>query len=137
MPLSGQDAIESVSQAMFLTVLARGINEGDFYQNAGLYREEATYDRSSNPYVVTGPMNGALVVGRMEVWSIRWTAPRVTGDEARIVNSAGDTVWQSIARSGIPEVDDSVRYETWTGARVSVLESGTLFVTYRQFGRTN
>lgn len=136
MPLAGQDAIESVSQAMFLTVQPMGINQGDFAQGLGLYRQESTYDRSGNPYVITGPMSAVLASGRMEVWSIRWTAPRVTGDEARIINSAGDTVWQSVARSGLPEVDDSVRYEIWTGARVSVLESGTLYVTYRQFGRT-
>ena len=137
MPLAGQDAIESVSQAMFLTIPPMGINEGDFYQGAGLYREEATYDRSGNPYVVTGPMNGALVTGRMEVWNLRWVAPRVIGDEVRIVNSAGDTVWHSVARSGLPEGDNSIQGEIWTGARVSVMESGTLYITFREFGRTD
>lgn len=137
MPLVGQDAIESVSQAMFLTVLARGVNEGDFYQNAGLYREEATYDRGGNPYVITGVMAGALVAGRMEPMLIRWVGPRVTGDEVKIVNSTGDVVWHSIARQGLPEADESIRGEIWTGARVSVLGSGTLYLTYRQFGRTS
>lgn len=137
MPLVGQDAIESGSQAMFLAVQPMGIARGDFMQGVGVFRQESTYNRGGNPYIITGPMTATLVAGRMEPTLLRWVGPRVTGDEVKIVNSAGNVVWHSIARQGLPEADESMRGEIWTGARVSVMRSGTLYLTYRQFGRTS
>ncbi len=136
MPITGQDAVESVGQAMFLTVEPLGVNEGDFAQGLHLYRQNAHYNRGGNPYIITGITEGALVAGRIEVWQLRWVAPRRTGDTVRIVNSSGQTVWESVARTGMPEADATVQGQIWTGARVSVMESGTLFITYRQFGVT-
>ena len=137
MPIVGQAAVESTSQAMFLTVQPYGFpDELDSAQGIGLYRQNAHFDLTGNPYIITGPTDGPLVAGRMEVWQLRWVAPYRTGDEVRIVNSSGQTVWSSVARQGLPETDDGVQGQIWTGARVSVMQSGTLFITYRQFGVT-
>ncbi len=137
MPLAGQDQIESVSQAMFLTVLPMGISEGDMMQAEGLYREDAHVNRGGNPWVITGFVAFPLSLGRVEPMLIRWVAPRVTGDEAQLQDTAGNIVWHSSARQGLPEADPSVRGEFWTGLKLTKLDSGTLYITTRAFGRTS
>ena len=136
MTISGQDHIESVDQAMFLTLQPKGVLEGDLMQSAGCYREGANLNRGGNPWIIRKGSPAALTAGRLEPMLVRWVGPRITGDQVQILNAAGNVVWASSARQGLPEADDSMRGETWTGVTIPTMDSGTLYLTYRESGRT-
>lgn len=105
-------------------------------QDAGLYREDASMNRHGNPWIVTGPPAAAIAVGRVEPTLLRWVGADQIGDEIKLLNTAGEVVWHARAIAGMHEADESMRGETWAGLTAPVMESGTLYITWRQFGRT-
>ena len=129
MAITSQDNIESVSQAMFLTVPGKGLSNGDQMQSAGLFRGISAYHNlGGNPWIITGPIAAGITTKYVLPMTLRWVNPQNTLDEIKLLNTAGEILWHSFAVAGQEEEDVSMRGEVWVGIKVPTFKSGILYI---------
>lgn len=85
---------------------------------------------TGNPHVIDTPGAAMIFVDQLRVKSVRWVGGTSAGHVAEIQDENSNVLWRSVANAANEDKQSLIENLFWKGYKVTILQSGKLYITY-------